>query len=194
MSSSLVNCPATICRATGLSSRVRLAWPDRQSRMCHLRQTDRAAQRTLSWGGVWLATMPSTSSLRSRLLLLSMIAVVPAVALILLTQSSERNRARARTLESNLRLTRLAATQQAAIFDEAHDLLLTLARFQSVHASDPGACNELLPGIFKDHVGYAVLTVEPGSSASSRRGPRPLAIIRLAAPQESPTLSWPSLS
>ena len=28
-----------------------------------------------------------------------------------------------------------------------------------MRASDPGACNELLPGILKDHVGYAVLTV-----------------------------------
>jgi signal transduction histidine kinase/CheY-like chemotaxis protein len=103
--------------------------------------------------------MVSTSSLRSRLLLLSMIAVVPAVALILLTQSSERNRARARTLESNLRLTRLAATQQAAVFDAARDLLLTVARFPFVRATDPSACNELLPGIVKDHGGYSRLTV-----------------------------------
>jgi signal transduction histidine kinase/ActR/RegA family two-component response regulator len=103
--------------------------------------------------------MPLTSSLRSRLLLLSMIAVVPAAALMLLTQSSERNRARARTLESNLRLTRLAATQQAAVFDAAHDLLVTLAHFPSVRAADPGACNALLPGIVEDHVGYSWLTV-----------------------------------
>jgi signal transduction histidine kinase/ActR/RegA family two-component response regulator len=103
--------------------------------------------------------MPSTSSLRSRLLLLSMIAVVPAVGLILLTQSSERNRARARTLEDNLRLTRLAASQQAAVLDAAHDLLLTLAHFPSVRAADPAGCNELLPGIVKDHAGYSWLTV-----------------------------------
>src|SRR6266852_9469447 len=103
--------------------------------------------------------MPSMSSLRTRLLLLSMIAVVPAAGLILLTQSSERNRARARTLESNLRLTRLAATQQAAVFDAAHDLLLTLARFPSVRAADPRACNELLPVIAKDQGGYSWLTV-----------------------------------
>jgi signal transduction histidine kinase/CheY-like chemotaxis protein len=88
-----------------------------------------------------------------------MITVVPAVALILLTQSSERTRARARTLESNLRLTRLAAAQQAAVFDGARDLLLTIARFPSVRAPDPAACNEMLPVVFKDHVGYALLAV-----------------------------------
>src|SRR5882757_9328247 len=88
-----------------------------------------------------------------------MITAVPVVALILLTQSSERNRARARTLESNLRLTRLAATRQAAVFDAAHDLLLTVARFPAVRATDPGACNELLRGIVKDHPGYGRLTV-----------------------------------
>jgi signal transduction histidine kinase len=88
-----------------------------------------------------------------------MIAVVPAVALIVWTQSSERNRARERTLESNLRLTRGAATQQASIFEGAHHLLQTLARFPSMRASDPGACYELLPGILKDHAGYASLGV-----------------------------------
>jgi signal transduction histidine kinase/ActR/RegA family two-component response regulator len=106
-----------------------------------------------------LPSLFSTSSLRSRLLLLSLITVVPAVALILLTQSSERDRARARTLESNLRLTRLVATQHAAVFDEAHELLLTLARFSFVRATDPDDCNARLPAIFMDHAGYAWLTV-----------------------------------
>jgi signal transduction histidine kinase len=108
---------------------------------------------------VWLPSLFSTSSLRSRLLLLSLITVVPAVALILLTQSSERDRARARTLESNLRLTRQVATQQAAVFDEAHDLLVTIARFSFVRAADPDVCNERLPEIFSDHAGYLWMTV-----------------------------------
>jgi signal transduction histidine kinase/ActR/RegA family two-component response regulator len=99
------------------------------------------------------------TTLRSRLMLLSMMAVLPALALILLTQSSERQRSRANTLESNLRLTRLAATQQAAILHAAHDLLVTVAHFPSVRASDPRACDDLLPVIVKDHVGYEWLTV-----------------------------------
>src|SRR6266496_2324866 len=49
------------------------------------------------------------SKLRTRLVLMSLIGLVPALAAILYTQSSERDAARFRTLENNLRITRLAA-------------------------------------------------------------------------------------
>jgi hypothetical protein len=60
-----------------------------------------------------------TSRLRTRLLILSLIGVLPALGVIVYTQSVERSQARERTLDDNLRLTRLAARQPASIVQGA---------------------------------------------------------------------------
>ena len=76
------------------------------------------------------------SKLRSRLIVMSLVGVIPALGSIVYSQASERNAATSRTLEDNLRLTRLAATQQAALIDGAQRLLLTLAQFPAVRGGD----------------------------------------------------------
>src|SRR6266487_2467488 len=91
------------------------------------------------------------SKLRTRLVLMSLIGLVPALAAILYTQSSERDAARFRTLENNLRITRLAARQQASLLNGARRLLLTLAHVPALWADDLNACHRLLSDVLNEH-------------------------------------------
>jgi PAS domain S-box-containing protein len=99
------------------------------------------------------------SPLRVRLVLVALVAILPTLATILYLESAERAAARERAIAGNLRLTRLAASEQANIFDGARRLLLTLAEFPPLRANDPRACDDLLPKILRDHPGYFNLTV-----------------------------------
>ena len=102
---------------------------------------------------------PFRTRLWPRLVLIAVIAVAPAMAALAYTQSHERQRARERTLVDNLRLAGLAAAQQAAVFDGARRLLLTLAQFPPLSADNPRACNGLLPHVLREHPEYFNLTV-----------------------------------
>ena len=102
---------------------------------------------------------PLPTRLSSRLLLVALVAVAPVLAGIVVTQSMARGRARERTLSDSLRLVRLAANEQAGVFDGARRLLLTLAEFPPLRANDPGACQEMLPNVLRAHPGYLALSV-----------------------------------
>ena len=102
---------------------------------------------------------PFRSPLRRRLLLVALIAAAPAIAAILVTQSLARQRARDRAIADSLRLVRLAANQQAGVFNGARLLLITLAELAALRASDPRECLDLLPRILQGHPGYLALTV-----------------------------------
>ena len=91
------------------------------------------------------------SKLRTRLALMSLIGMLPALAAVLYVPSAERARTRARTLDNNLRLTRIAASQQASLFDGARRLLLTLAHFPALWADDPKGCHELFSDVLREH-------------------------------------------
>jgi len=102
---------------------------------------------------------PFASRLRGRLLMVVVVAVLPIVGAIVYTQAAERRAARERTLADNLRLARLAATQQASVLEGTRRLLLTLARMPALHADDSPPCVELLTRVLRDHPGYFNLTV-----------------------------------
>jgi len=91
------------------------------------------------------------SKLRTRLVLMSLIGILPALAAILYTQSAERESARGRTLENNLRITRLAARQQAGLLNGARRLLLTLAHVPVLRTDDLKACHDLLSDVLREH-------------------------------------------
>lgn len=113
-----------------------------------------------------------SSRLRTRLLILSLIGVLPAIGEILYTQSAERSQARERTLEANIRLTRLAARQPASIIEGAQHLLQTLAQFPAL-SSDVPACRSVLRNVARDNPGYTNLfVVDPRGvvECSSRSG------------------------
>jgi PAS domain S-box-containing protein len=94
---------------------------------------------------------------------MSVIGIIPALGAILYTQSSERATATARTLEDNLRLTRLAASQQASLFDGAQRMLLTMAQFPALRSGDPRHCSELLANVLREHPNFGRLTVMDGT-------------------------------
>jgi two-component system, cell cycle sensor histidine kinase and response regulator CckA len=97
--------------------------------------------------------------LGSHLLLVALVAIAPVIVGIVVTQSMARGRARERTLSDSLRLVRLAANEQAGVFDGARRLLLTLAEFPPMRAKDPGACQEMLPNVLHAHPGFLTLAV-----------------------------------
>jgi two-component system, cell cycle sensor histidine kinase and response regulator CckA len=99
------------------------------------------------------------SHLRGRLALVVFVAVLPVIGAIVYTQVAERRSARIRTMADNLRLARLAASQQATVLDGTRRLLLTLAQLPAIGADDPRACLDVLPKILRDHPGYFNLTV-----------------------------------
>ncbi|MCU1385617.1 MAG: domain S-box-containing protein [Acidobacteria bacterium] len=99
------------------------------------------------------------SRLRSRLQLVALAAVAPLIAAIAFTQSVARERAHDLILADNLRLVRLAADQQASVFNGARNLLLTLAELPQMRDADPQPCDGLLPKVLRAHPGYLALTV-----------------------------------
>ena len=80
--------------------------------------------------------------LRARLVVVALIAVAPAVAALVLVQSSARQRSRDRAIAETQRLARLAAAQQANVFDGARRLLVTLSEFSppTTRARATGSC------------------------------------------------------
>lgn len=92
----------------------------------------------------WLSRIPIFHSLRFRLTLLVLLGALPAIGLLLLTASQQRDDAIAEGQEQANRLVRLAAVDQRRIFDQAQQLLTTVARLPEVQGENPEACSELM--------------------------------------------------
>src|SRR5262249_44415094 len=92
--------------------------------------------------------------LRTRFLLVAALAVVPALTAIVFLQISERQRARARTIEENLRVVRAAAQRQAQLFDDAQSLLVRLGQYDAVRQGDAQDCSAVLANLLRAHPSY----------------------------------------
>ncbi len=99
-------------------------------------------------------TLAPSFRLRTRLALLGLIATAPALVVLLYTQALERARARDTALSDSRKVTQLAASEQAIVFDGVQRLLLTLAKLPDIQSDDPARCRALLPGVLRDHPGY----------------------------------------
>jgi PAS domain S-box-containing protein len=99
----------------------------------------------------------SFSSLRVRLLLLVLLAVVPALGLILYTASEQRRLAAGEVQEQALRLAWIAATDQGQLTEGARQLLIALAQLPAVRGRDPAACSSLFAALLKQYPHYANL-------------------------------------
>src|SRR5207247_10747025 len=99
------------------------------------------------------------SGLRTRLVLVALIAAVPVLGLIALGQLSTRRQIHERTADDGVRLIRLAASQQASWFNGVHRLLQTLARFPNLRTGPIDECNAELAAVLEDHPGYVNLAV-----------------------------------
>jgi diguanylate cyclase (GGDEF)-like protein/PAS domain S-box-containing protein len=101
--------------------------------------------------------MPVFSGLRARLLWLVLLAVAPALALILYTAHQSSELAARRTVNEARLLVRLVAADYERLLANARELLGTLARLPEVRGRDAAACNALFTDIKSNYAHYANL-------------------------------------
>ncbi len=99
------------------------------------------------------------TSLRSRLILLVLLAVLPALALALYTGLEQRNQAALKAEEEALRLARLVANHQANLIEGGEQLLIALARLPAIREADWSACDAFLAILLQQYAYYANLGV-----------------------------------
>ena len=97
----------------------------------------------------------SFSSLRVRLVILVLIAVVPALGLMLYN-AAEQERLDAANVQKDLsRLATLYAREERQLLEGSRQVLITLAAFLVFHPDDPRACSAFLANLIKDFRRYA---------------------------------------
>jgi serine phosphatase RsbU (regulator of sigma subunit) len=94
------------------------------------------------------------SSLRVRLMLLVMLALLPSFALVLYTQADEREAATANVRRDALRLIHVVTSNQAAQVEATRQLLTALVRLPQLRGGDLAACRALLGDLLKAHPLY----------------------------------------
>lgn len=99
------------------------------------------------------------SSLRARLLLLVLMAVIPALGLIAYTTAEQQSQAIRESQEEALRLVRVAANTQQEFIDSSRQLLLSLAQLPEVRSGDSAPCGALLDEFLQRQERYANLGV-----------------------------------
>ena len=100
----------------------------------------------------------SFSSLRVRLLLLVLIANLPALGLMLYSALEQRQAAAVEVQETALRLARLASSDQGRLIAGARQLLIVLAELSEVQRGSP-QCNGLFSKLLQQYPLYANLGV-----------------------------------
>ena len=101
----------------------------------------------------------SLASLRTRLLLLILLAVIPALGLTLYTNLEERQLRKALVYEHAMRLSRLVSADYERLIEDARQLLVTLVRLPAVRDLNRAACNALFADLLTQHSSYANLGV-----------------------------------
>ncbi len=94
------------------------------------------------------------SSLRFRLILIVLLAFLPAIALVLYTGLEQRAGAAAYAEQSARRIVELGSLHQARQIEEAHRLLISLAGRFSSHRIDGEQCSAQITEIVKRHPYY----------------------------------------
>src|SRR2546422_6632620 len=103
--------------------------------------------------------MKRLSSLRSRLLVLVLVAVLPGFALTLYTHMEHQRAAAAVAEEEALRIARIAASDENDVFKGARQLAFTLAQLPAVRTLDATACRPLLAELLSRTPGYVNISV-----------------------------------
>ncbi|MBD2113884.1 MULTISPECIES: ATP-binding protein [Cyanophyceae] len=92
-------------------------------------------------------------------MLLVLLAVVPALGLILYTAAVQRRTAAVEAQENLLRLTKFAAAHQRQTSEGARQLLIALSQMPDLREGDAEACNQLLANLLRQYQAYAGLAV-----------------------------------
>jgi methyl-accepting chemotaxis protein len=95
--------------------------------------------------------------LRTRLLLLVLLAVLPSVALTLWTSVSQRQRAADKARNEALELARSVSDEQDQYIEATRQLLITLAQFPDVRNHRTSRCNALLETLHAEYTSYTAL-------------------------------------
>lgn len=95
------------------------------------------------------------STLRFRLLLLVILALLPAMGLIVYSTFEHRNLMAQDADDDVLRLARIASSSQAKLFDSVHELLAVLALLPAVRDREPAVCNAFLANLIKEYPRYS---------------------------------------
>jgi signal transduction histidine kinase len=110
-------------------------------------------------------TQHSFSSLRTRLLFLVLLAVLPAVGLTLYTAWEQRREAALAAQREALRLAEIVSANHERLIEGARQLLAGLARLPEVRRRDARACSPLFADLLKQYPGYANLgAIEPNGT------------------------------
>jgi hypothetical protein len=100
------------------------------------------------------------SSLRARLILLVLFALLPTMAILVYNAAGDRNREIAQVRADALTLSRLTASQQEQVIESARQVLILLAQLPEVRRGDPAACSarlaELMEQYQEGYTGFAV--------------------------------------
>jgi signal transduction histidine kinase len=99
----------------------------------------------------------SFSSLRVRLMLLVLLAVIPILGLMVYTASEDRQREKTKVEGNALQLARLASGNQERLIEEGRHLLIGLARLPEVRSRNADACSKLFADLLKQFPRYANL-------------------------------------
>ncbi|RYD62784.1 MAG: hypothetical protein EOP83_13710, partial [Verrucomicrobiaceae bacterium] len=93
-------------------------------------------------------------SLRTRLVLLVLLGVLPALVLTLYTAAEQRKRAAADVQQDALRVARLASAGQERLIEGARQLLVMMARLPEVRGENSEAASSLLADIQRQYPIY----------------------------------------
>lgn len=94
------------------------------------------------------------TSLRDRLILLILTCILPVLGMTLYNGIEDRRLAILQTRADMLKVSKLAATHQAQVLENAQQLLLILAKFTPVRSPALGECQALLRDILKSYPMY----------------------------------------
>jgi len=103
--------------------------------------------------------MKRLASLRSRLLVVVLVAVLPAFALALYTNLEHRRAAVAVAQEEALRIARIAASEQNDVFQDAQRVAFTLAHLPAIRTLNAEACRPLLAELLSRSLEYSNISV-----------------------------------
>ncbi|MBI4498822.1 MAG: GAF domain-containing protein [Chloroflexi bacterium] len=100
----------------------------------------------------------SFSSLRLRLSLLVLLAVVPMAGLTLSTDLEQRRTAVTQVQDNALRLAHLTSANHDRLTEAARQLLVALGQFPAVRTHDPAACSALFADVLEEYPFYTGLS------------------------------------
>jgi PAS domain S-box-containing protein len=99
--------------------------------------------------------LPLFARVRTRLLLLVLLALVPALVVLWMSAAEQRRLAEERAVDDVARLARAAAASKDQLVESTRQLLTTLAQVDAVRAADHVACERLFQALLAGHPAYA---------------------------------------